>query len=522
MSTAVQTKPRMDAAIGRWREALLAFALVSIWITYWLADTAAAMVKIWIRSETFNHCFLIPPISIWLIWRKRAELAAMVPQPSAWMLVPLLLAGFMWLIGELAAVIPLSQFAYVALIVLTVPALIGLRAANVIAFPLFFLVFAVPIGEFFVPYMMEMTADFTVAALRITGIPVYRTGLQFIVPSGAWSVVEACSGVRYLIASVTIGTLFAYLNYVSTRRRLLFVAVSILVPVVANWLRAYMIVMIGHLSNNKLAAGADHLIYGWVFFGVVISIMFAIGARWSEEPVEPGLQTRAAVAPGTARSAIWLMAAALALSGALPVVIKGWMSGSATEYAVKLTAPAQMGAWRLESQPLTPWRPAYPSPAAELRATYADGSRLVGVYVEYYRNQVGGKKLVSSDNALVKSEDRQWRVLDSGSRDISVSGQPLRIVSAELQSSNAGIGPADERLIVWRWYWINGRITSSDAWAKVLTAWSRLVANVDDSAAVLLVARGDSKADADAALQAFAQAGGSEIDSLLRAAKARP
>ena len=55
-----------------------------------------------------------------------------------------------------------------------------------------------PFGEFALPQMMEWTANFTVLALRLSGIPVFREGLQFVIPSGNWSVVEACSGVRYL------------------------------------------------------------------------------------------------------------------------------------------------------------------------------------------------------------------------------------------------------------------------------------------------------------------------------------
>ena len=89
---------------------------------------------------------------------------------------------------------------------------------------------------------------------------------------------------RYLIASFTVGALFAYLNYRSLKRRLIFIAVAIAVPIVANWLRAFLIVMLGHPSGNKLAAGADHLLYGWVFSGLVIMLMCLIGARWSEHP----------------------------------------------------------------------------------------------------------------------------------------------------------------------------------------------------------------------------------------------
>jgi exosortase A len=149
------------------------------------------------------------------------------------------------------------------------------------------LLFAVPFGEFLLPPLMEQTADFTVFALRATGIPVYREGLYFTIPSGNWSVVEACSGLRYLIASITLGFLYAYLTYHSIRRRAIFVVVSVIVPIVANWLRAYMIVMIGHLSSMKLAVGVDHLIYGWLFFGLVMLILFWVGSFWREDFAQP-------------------------------------------------------------------------------------------------------------------------------------------------------------------------------------------------------------------------------------------
>ena len=176
-------------------------------------ETAAAMVGIWMRSETFAHAFLVPPISLWLIWRRRAELAQHVPRTEPWLLLPMALACLLWLLAELADVNAATQFSLVLLIVLSVPAVFGFAVAREITFPLLFLFFAVPMGEFMVPRMMEWTADFTVFAVAASGVPVYREGLQFIIPTGSWSVVEACSGVRYLIASFMVGTLFAYLTY---------------------------------------------------------------------------------------------------------------------------------------------------------------------------------------------------------------------------------------------------------------------------------------------------------------------
>jgi len=282
------TAPATVTPAPTWPRYAGALLLLLAWALFWYFDTASAMVGIWLRSDTFTHGFVVVPIVLWLVWHKRATLAQLQPQPNAWALLPLALAAFAWLLGDLVAVNALTQLALVSMLVLLVPALFGLAITRMLGFALAFMFFAVPFGEFAMPQLMQWTADFTVMALRASGVPVYREGLQFIIPSGSWSVIEACSGVRYLIASLTVGVLFAYLNYQSTLRRAVFIVVSILVPIVANWLRAYMIVMLGHLSGNKLAAGVDHLIYGWVFFGIVILLMFMVGARWSEpEPAAP-------------------------------------------------------------------------------------------------------------------------------------------------------------------------------------------------------------------------------------------
>jgi len=263
MNEPVQSAPETEPR--GWSVALPALVVTLLAILVLYRETAMAMVEIWARSDTFMHGFIVPPITLWLIWRIRNNIALLTPRPNAWVLLMLAATGFVWLLGELATVGTLSQFALITMLVLSVPAVLGFQVAKRITFPLAYLFFAVPFGEFALPQMMEWTANFTILGLRLSGIPVYREGLQFVIPSGSWSVVEACSGVRYIIASLTVGTLFAYLSYHSFKRRLIFICVAFIVPLIANWVRAYMIVMIGHLSGNKLAVGVDHLIYGWAF-----------------------------------------------------------------------------------------------------------------------------------------------------------------------------------------------------------------------------------------------------------------
>ena len=509
---------RSGATRRAWLVAVAALAFALAWIVFGYWRTGAAMVGIWTRSDTFAHGFLVAPISAWLVWRARASLLEVAPQPGWWVLVPLAAAGAGWLLGELGTVNAVSQFAFVAMLVLAVPTVIGTRAARRIAFPLAFLFFAVPAGEFLMPQLMEWTANITVLALRLTGIPVYREGQNFIIPSGNWSVVEACSGVRYLIASLVIGTLYAYLTYRSTFRRLVFIGFSILVPVIANWVRAYMIVMIGHLSGNKLAVGVDHLIYGWLFFGLVIVLMFWIGARWRDD---------IPLAAGAGRSFSWTTGAAASpgefLLVALMVAVAAmvWPLGSRliersdASSIPALSVPASMGAWRAADGGLTSFRPRFQNPSAQLHDTLRAGDSKVGLYVGYYRNQSSDTKLVSSENALTKTMERDWSQVAHGSRTLDVDGHSVDARTAELA------GPGNERLVAWHWYWIDGRLTASDVWAKAYTALGRLTGRGDDAAVIVVYARKERAGEAEAALADFVRDAGPAIEAMLAETRAR-
>ena len=489
---------------GRLLPGLLLLAAL-LWL---LRDTASAMVQIWIRSETFTHAFLVPPIVLWLVWRQRSLLATLPTRPVPWFLLPVAAVCFLWLLGELAAVSAASQFALVSLIVMAVPALFGWAMTRALAFPLAFLYFAVPFGEFAVPQLMEWTADFTVLALRATGIPVYREGLNFVIPSGNWSVVEACSGVRYMIASFMVGTLFAYLNYRSTQRRLVFMAVSLLVPLLANWLRAYMIVMIGHLSGNELAAGVDHLVYGWVFFGIVIGAMFFVGARWAE----PDAPLPAAGVPagrsGAAR-ATWAVVAGVVLFLAGTQVWLWRLENPDTQPVQAITLPQGTEGWQQDAAQALPWAPGFLNPSATSQAQYLRGADQVWVWSGYYRHQGDDRKLVSSINNLVAFTDKVWAQTESGAR--AAAGPLPAFRTAGIRQGAQLSGAA--RLRVWQAYWVGGRWTTSSARAKVWQALDRLLGRGDDGAVLILAT--PAGPDADARLETFARSHMGPLEAML-------
>lgn len=469
-----------------WRSALAALLLIlgAIFILY--GDTALSMVAVWMKNDTYAHGFIVLPISLWLVWRKRDHLASLSPSPWYPGLFFLTIFGFIWLLGQLAEVNVVPQFCLIFMVVFSVISVLGWRVAKAIAFPLLFLFFAVPFGEFTQPKLMEWTAKFTVIGLRLTGVPVYSEGQHIIIPSGTWSVVEACSGVRYLIASVTVGTLFAYLTYQSLFRRLVFVGVSVLVPIIANWGRAYIIVMLGHLSGNKLAVGVDHLIYGWLFFGLVIGVMFWIGGRWHESerpsPISSIVHSQHGVdkifwARGVALVGLLIMAV-------WPMTL--WRLDYESPPLAKIASLDPISNWPESTQNLPDWRPKFGNYAASQLWKLENDRRVVGLFVAGYRNQDKLHRLVSSTNTLVDSEDSLWTKVAEGTRRVYFNDQELTIRVAELRSLT-GL-----RLNIWQWYWINGKWTSSDIFAKLYTAYSRLIGNRDDSAVIILYTLKDS------------------------------
>jgi exosortase A len=517
MSAIVATDAGLRSPQALWRHALLALvaALAALLILY--RETAIAMVSIWMRSETFTHAFLVPPIVLWLVWRDRARFAAITPRANPWMLLPAAGVALLWLLGELAAVNAVTQLALTALLVLAVPAVLGLRVARAAAFPLAFLFFAVPLGEFLLPILMQLTADFTIAALRLSGVPVFREGLMFVIPSGNWSVVEACSGVRYLIASFMVGTLYAYLTYRSTKRRLVFMTVALALPLLANWVRAYLIVMLGHLSDNRIATGVDHLIYGWLFFGVVIFLLFIVGARWAEPPAAAPASVNPAVPAPPSRGgwATAAVAALLALLAALPSVAQRQIAQREAAGEPALVAPATLvDGWRVGTESIADWKPTLENPSAKFDAVYGhDGRAAVGLYVGYYRNQAYERKLGDAEGLLARSSDKEWARIGGGERSIAIAGRSIDVRSATLRRLDAADSASG--LGAWQWYWVNGHFMRSDLEAKFRVAVDRLLGRGDDAAVIVVYARRDASGTADAALEAFVRENLGAIEAVL-------
>ena len=213
-------------------------ALFGLWLVFcWQGLTT--VVEIWYGNEIFNHGFFIVPGAFYLIYLKRFELLSKPIQTSPLALIVIIPALLLYVIGIAGDIQLFLHAATFTLLPALIWLLIGTAAAKTILFPLVFMLFSIPVGEQLIPYLQEIAADGSVALLRLTGVPLFRSGLYIEIPQGRFLVAEACSGVSFFIASFVIGSLYAYLNLVSVKRRAVFVIISLIFPILANIVRVY-------------------------------------------------------------------------------------------------------------------------------------------------------------------------------------------------------------------------------------------------------------------------------------------
>ena len=491
------------AKSASWRKHLLIFsglllaAMALFGASYW------SMVTTWWRSETFAHGFIVVPISVYLALRKRETLRDLWPRAEPTALLILVVLGLAWVFGNAADVLGVTQLAVTAMIPALVVLVFGWAIARALAFPLAFLLLAVPIGEFLVPPLIDITAWFTVHALQLTGVPVYWEGNRFSLPSGEWSVVKACSGVRYLYATLTVALLYVYLNYRSRWRQIAFVMIAIALSIFGNGLRAYGIVMIGHLSEMRLAVGIDHFIYGWVFFALLMVLLFWIGSLLRGRDSSSGERVAENRTGSTGVGGTMGRALVTAFGGLVVLVVfPAWAthveSNTPNSVTAEVSIPQLQGGWKHASDdPITDWQPIYVNPTATLSEHYQKGSDAVGLFIAYYGAQRQGSELINFQNVLVKESDA-WHIIGKRSAEVSVAGETQHVKERRLRSARGD-------LLVWQWYWVNGSHLDSKYVVKLREAIDRLMTGQRRGAGIVVYTHVDhDEAAARERLQDFA------------------
>jgi exosortase A len=268
-----------------WRRVGLAIGLALLLLGALFNTEVAAAVSAWDSSTAYNHCFLVIPIALYLLWDRRFDLVGIAPRPAPLVLLLGLPLALIWLVAERLGIMEGRQLVAISFVELLFLAILGKRLWWAMAGPLLYLYFLVPFGEFLTPRLQDFTTWFIQRGLDILGVPAYIDGYVIEIPQGTFFVAEACAGLRFLIASIAFGCLYALMMYRSPVRRGVFVLVSVIVPIIANGFRGLGIVYLGYLLNSAQAAAADHIIYGWLFFSFVILVLIALGLPFRQDDI---------------------------------------------------------------------------------------------------------------------------------------------------------------------------------------------------------------------------------------------
>lgn len=400
-----------------WRQALLRLGAVWLFLILLFLPDWRAMAAQWWDSSTYNHILLIPAILAWLVWMRARDLARL--EPRCWWPggIVLAFAGLIWLLGAFAGLSIARQAGAVALLPASLLLILGPRVAAGLVFPLAYMAFLVPFGDELVPPLQMITAELTIGLTHLSGIPAQIDGVYINTPAGLFVVAEACSGVKFLIAMIALGVLVAHVCFRSWTRRLAFLAVSIVVPILANGVRAWGTIYVAQSMGAEYATGFDHIVYGWLFFAVVIALVLGLSWRFFDRlPQEPFIDPEAIAKlrfieriEGKGLSSV----TALLLVLVTVLGVKAW-----ADAAQALAAPiarqidfAPVTGWsRVDFAPSYPWEPRATGAEHRLLGSFANGKgATVDVFFALYASQGEGKEAGGfGEGALPPQSDWHW------------------------------------------------------------------------------------------------------------------
>jgi exosortase A len=439
----------------------------SVWITHLIglcaliallgvlnAQAIAAAVRVWWVSPTYSHCFFVIPVSVYFVWRRRHVLVAFTPvayPPALWLFPPLVLVS---LAGKLTHINEAEQLAFVGLLQVLILVILGPQIYRSILFPSLFLFFLVPMGEYLIGPLQQFTTHFISAGLTLLGIPHYTEVNIIQLSNGDYEVAEACAGLRFLIATVAIGALFVHLTYRKWHKIVLFLAATLIVPAIANGFRALGIVLLGYWSDNRIAHGADHIIYGWGFLVAILMALMVIGMRYAD-PL-PEQETDGAVLARVLRPRAFAptVLVSLAAISFVPALLYWQRHQPLNVDTATFSAPPAPAGWETGAVS-GGWSPNYAAPDAGLAFTMRKAGTTapgVDVFVNYYAGGSERHNLISSTNRLW-AED-VWRPLSQGTVEARLGGRVVHL-------GEAVIGSAGQTRVIWWTYWSGGHFTTS-------------------------------------------------------------
>lgn len=497
-----------------WRVAGVSLSIVLLLTLGIYRDTGLYMVGLWNQLATgdYGHGYVVIAISVYLIIRNRRVTAALTPCPNYWVLPVVLVSSLLWLLAALVDVQALQAASLLLLLMTIIWAVLGSQVTWKLLFPILFVGFAIPIWFPMAPLLQELTANAVFSVIRVLGLPAFRQENLIVLPAGTLIITEACSGLRYLMAALTLGTLYAYLNYATLPARMLVVLVAAGAAVLANILRVFIVVYLGYATEMQHPLVSDHLSLGWYLFGGLVIILVILDARFYRHH-QPDLTGKKTVASGiqpdchrqgNPQYTVLLLAVVLLASTGPAVVYMIDNQPGHPGRTAELELPAGVGGWIGPVGGRDDWEPEYHG-ALSYKQAYLKRGNSVTLFVGTYPVQRQGEELINDLNRI--GNRKVWRSVYARGQ-LRKAGD-LGVLEQVLEKSNG------EQLMVWYWYSVSGRYTTNAYQAKALQVLGLVTGEPQASVIAVAINPRDDTGNARKMLEEFLLSMKAELATLV-------
>jgi len=483
---------------------VIAFSVVlaTVSLGYLYADSLAFLFGYWIGSEDYSHGMFVPLISLFLIWQARHRLAGAGAEITWWGLAVVVGGLFLYWIGDLATLFVLQHVSLWLVIVGLVIASIGLRRTRTIAFPLAYLLTSIPLPVFLYASLSSQlqlwSSALGVGFLQLVGVTAFRDGNVIDLGPVQLQVVEACSGIRYLLPLISLALLCAYLFKERMWKRVVLVLSSIPISIVVNGFRIGMIGILVEWYGQGAAEGFYHLFEGWVLFmaslGLLILemwVMSGIGTMgdrssflsrftWADQSAGtiPTATPQPPHNPRRFQSPAYLCSVALLVPVAFTPMFMVEREEFPPPRAIFIDFPMKFDGWlgtsrSLEKQYIDALR-FDDYVLADFRL--GDGQP-VNLYAAYYQSQRKGQSAHSPQSCLPGDG---WEISSFKPVDVPANAEVVR----PLQVNRALIQKDSQKQIVLYWFKQRDRILSNEYLVKLYLFWDAVSRGRTDGALV--------------------------------------
>jgi len=448
-----------------WGFAGLSIAVLLLLVLGLYRETTMYLGGLWAQVDGgYGHGFLVLAICLYIVYRQRHALSKLVPCPSVMALFAIATFSLIWLVATLVDVQIMQSAVLLPLVFSIIWAAAGGRVAWQVLFPLMFIAFAIPIWSPLVPVLQVITAEVAFWMTRAAGVPALLQDFVVILPAGSLMVAEACSGLHYLLAALTLGVFYAYLNYKLPWQRVVVVMVAAAAAILANILRVFIVIYLAYTSDMQHPLVADHLSLGWYLFAGLVFVLLLVDAGLHRNGNEPHRDATPYAQPvvtrackhGTLQNVILLIITAL-LTASGPAM--AWWMERQVDFPQNtvLLFPEPFGDWTGPLETQDAWMPAYQGAIAEKRS-YRTQTQELYLYIGYYPVQSQGRELINDLNSI--SDVKTWRVKSSHS--VVVTSRQNEVLEQVLES------PDGQQRLVWYWYCIGEKCTTNQYMGKLL------------------------------------------------------